>query len=92
MEKRRGRANARTIKLLVSSSYSAAFTNVDAVEDRPSRDRERDRPPLGDSDLARVLTRVLGRVEKAGLEVRSGRLVEDVSGDSSVAGDLVFET
>lgn len=34
----------------------------------------------------------MGGVEAGGLEVRSGRLVVDVWGDSSLSGDLVFAT
>ena len=84
--------NDRTIKLRTSSSASVVCTSVDANEDRPKRESEIERDPLGESDLTRLLTRVLAKVDKGGLEGRIGRLVVDVSGESFLAGDLFFET
>ena len=80
------------IRLRISSSVSDRWICDDAAADRPKRERDSDRRPLGDSDRPIEFARVLTRVESGGLELRIGRLVVDISGDSSLGDDLVLET
>ena len=64
-----------------------------AVDDRPKRARDKDDLPFGEPDRERIPDNVLDREPKTeGLAGRNGRLEADVSGDSSVAGDLVLRT
>lgn len=60
--------------------------NGDATVDLPSLDSDIEILPLGDADLERTLVILLARLTSVG-----GRK-DDVSGDSSLVGDLVFRT
>ena len=61
--------------------------------ERPNRGSDRESLPFGEPDLERLSTRLLVREAKVGgLEVRMGRLVDDVSGDSFLVGDRVLRT
>lgn len=79
-------ANARTIKDLESSDPSRELPSGLLKEDFPNLETEADNLPFGEFDLDIILDKVLVRDPNVGgLEVRRGRLVVDVSGDSSVA-------
>ena len=71
---------------------SEGLPNGEAAEDLPSLDRDKDLLPSGEFDRENLFAMVLARKDEEGLEDRMGRLVEDVSGDSSLEDDLVFET
>lgn len=78
--------NARTINDLESSYPSVELPSGLFREDFPNLETEADNLPFGEFDLEMTLDRVLVREPNVGgLERRIGRLVVDVSGDSSVA-------
>ena len=77
----------------MSSYVSAGFPNGLLVCDLPNLETDNDSLPSGELERDMTLEKVLVRDPRAGgLDVRIGRLVVDVSGDSFLAGDLVLCT
>lgn len=71
----------------MSSAPSVTAPNGEATDDLPSLDSDMEIRPLGEADLERISERLLVRLVTAG---RKGKSVDDVSGDSSLVGDLVL--
>lgn len=83
----------RTIKVRVSSLLSDTLLRGLAVDDFPNLASDSESLPFGEPDLDNTPERVLVLdAMVGGLDVRRGRLVADVSGDSFLVGDLVFRT
>ena len=64
--------------------------NGDTTVDRPSLDVDMEFVPLGEADLERTFVTLLVRLVIVG--GRKGKSEDDVSRDSSLAGDLLLRT